>query len=175
MNTPQYMKQSLAFLHESFRTAGDGLTSEQLHHSPEGESHSIAWIQWHGARVEDLLVQQVFQGKPSIWNAGWAERTGLPAEGFGTGQSTPDAKAIRIRDTAAFAEYAQQVARETDALLDSLDDAALERRVSVAGRDESLGESITLHLVTHLNGHRGEVNLLRGEMGFQPVMVNRGG
>ena len=175
MNTPQFMKQSLGFLHESFRTAGDGLTPEQLHHSPEGESHSIAWIQWHAARIEDLLVQQVFQGQPQIWNAEWARRTGLPADGFGTGQSTPDAKAVRIADSAAFAEYAQQVAKRTDALLDSLDDAALERHVTVGQRDETIGESITLHLVTHLNGHRGEVNLLRGEMGFQPVLVNRGG
>lgn len=170
------MKQSLTFIHRVFLTAGDGLTPEQLHFSPEGESHSIAWIQWHGARIEDLLVQQVFQGKPQIWEAeNWAERTGLPAQGFGTGQATDDAKAIRIKDLDAFHQYAEAVAKQTDAFLDGLDDAALERQVTLGQRQETLGESITLHLVTHLNGHRGEINLLRGEMGFQPVTANTGG
>jgi len=29
--------------------------------------------------------------------------------------------------------------------------------------------------VIHLNGHRGEVNLLRGMMGLDPVLLNQGG
>ena len=40
---------------------------------------------------------------------------------------------------------------------------------------ETLGQSITLHLCTHLNGHRGEINLIRGMHGLDPVRPNMGG
>ena len=176
MSATQYMKQSMNFIHGSLRTAGEGLTPEQLHFVPEGESHSIAWVMWHGARVEDLIVQQFIRGQQQEWESGaWAERTGLPVKGFGTGQSTEDAKAIHIDDLSAFAQYASTVAGHTDALLDSLSDDELDREVKVGQRTESVGQCITLHLITHLNGHRGEVNLIRGMMGFPPVLPNQGG
>ncbi|MGI8549306.1 MAG: DinB family protein [Dehalococcoidia bacterium] len=176
MSVIPYMKQSINFLQESFRTAGNGLTPEQLHFSPDGESHSIAWVQWHAARIEDLFIQQIFQSKPAEWDTGgWAQRTGLPEKGFGTGQPTEEAKAIRITGLDAFAQYAATVAGQTNAFLDSLDEKGLEREVKLGERTETVGESINLHFITHLNGHRGEVNLLRGTMGFQPVMPNRGG
>ena len=178
MSTAQYMKQSVRFVQEAFRTAGDGLSDEQLHHSPDGESHSIAWVQWHAARIEDLFIQQIFQQQRSEWEtSGWAQRTGLPEKGFGTGQPTAEAKSIRINDRAAFAQYAAKVADLTNAFLDRIeqDESLLAKEVKLGERTETLGESINLHLVTHLNGHRGEVNLIRGTMGFQPVMPNRGG
>ncbi len=176
MSATHYMKQSLNFIHGSLRTAGEGLTPDQLHFVPEGESHSIAWIMWHGARVEDLIVQQMIRGEKQEWESGgWADRTGLPAKGFGTGQSTEDAKSIRVTDLDAFAQYVKAVAGHTDALLDSVSDSELEREITVGQRTESVGQAITLHLITHLNGHRGEVNLLRGMMGFAPVLPNQGG
>src|SRR5579884_106458 len=172
MSTAEYMRQSISFLQESFRSAGDGLTDEQLHWSPEGESHSIAWVMWHAARIEDMFVQRIFQGQPQEWDSGgWAARTGLPEKGFGTGQPTAEAKAVRIADRQAFAEYQAAVARGTNAFLDrgAADEGLLAQEVKLGERTERIGESITLHLITHLNGHRGEVNLLRGEMGFPPV------
>jgi hypothetical protein len=176
MAATTYMLQSLDFLHRAFRQAGDGLTPDQLNFVPEGESHSIAWVMWHAARIEDLIVQQVIQKRPAIWDTdGWADRLGLPAKGFGTGQTTEQAKAIRIADVAAFAGYADAVAGATRDFVAGLSDADLEREVQVGQRAESVGQCITLHLVTHLNGHRGEVNLLRGMMGLAPVLPNQGG
>jgi hypothetical protein len=104
MSAITYMKQSLAFIHGSYRQAADGLTPEQVHFVPEGESHSIAWVIWHGARVEDLIMQQIVKGVPQEWESGgWAARTGLPEKGFGTGQTTEEARAIRISDAEALA------------------------------------------------------------------------
>lgn len=40
---------------------------------------------------------------------------------------------------------------------------------------QTLNGPINLHLVIHLNGHRGEVNLLRGMAGFDPVLLDQGG
>ncbi|HWO93833.1 MAG TPA: DinB family protein [Dehalococcoidia bacterium] len=176
MDAIQGIRQGLDFIHRSFRSAADGLSDEQLHWSPEGESHSIAWILWHAARIEDLFVHQVFQGKPAEWDTGgWAAKTGLPERGFGTGQPTAEAKAVRIANLDAFAQYAAKVADLADELVAGLTEDDLNREVKLGERTETLGQSITLHLITHLNGHRGEINILRGMMGLQPVLPNQGG
>jgi uncharacterized damage-inducible protein DinB len=131
---------------------------------------------WHAARIDDLFVNQVFQGKAAEWDTGgWAAKTGLPEKGFGTGQSTEDAKNVRIKDMKAFEEYRETVIKQAEQFMDGLTDAGLTREVKLGERTETLGESINLHMVTHFNGHRGEINLLRGMMGFDPVMPNRGG
>lgn len=176
MSAVDFMKQTLDFIHRGFGGAPEGLSSEQLHFVPEGQSHSIAWCMWHGARVEDLFFQQLFQGKPAEWDTGaWAAKTGLPEKGFGTGQATDEARAVQITDLAAFRAYQAKVADLTTSFLESLTDADLGRDVKLRDRSETLGESINLHLVIHLNGHRGEVNLLRGMLGVDPVLLNQGG
>ncbi|MCZ2109342.1 MAG: hypothetical protein LC118_07230, partial [Dehalococcoidia bacterium] len=131
---------------------------------------------WHGARIEDLFFQQIFQGKQSEWDeGGWAAKTGLPEKGFGTGQSNEDARAVRITSRDAFRQYQQRVGERAMAYLDTIGDEDLTREVKLGEKTETLGESINLHLVIHLNGHRGEINLLRGMMGFDPVLLNQGG
>ncbi|HLZ71868.1 MAG TPA: DinB family protein [Dehalococcoidia bacterium] len=176
MGATDYMLQSMNFLHEAFRVATDGLSDEQLHHSAEGESHSIAWVLWHVARIEDLFVQRVFQEKPEEWaSGGWAAKTGLPEKGFGTNQPAAEAKALHVGDMAALRQYALAVAKRTDEFLTNADDRVLDREVTLGERKETIGQAITLHFITHMNGHRGEINQLRGEMGYQPVLPGRGG
>jgi uncharacterized damage-inducible protein DinB len=176
MSAIDFMKQTLEFIHRGFRGAPEGLSTDQLHFVPEGQSHSIAWCMWHGARIEDLFIQQVFQGKQSEWETGgWAAKTGLPEKGFGTGQSTEDASTIRINDLDAFKGYQARVAELAQSFLGSMTDDGLAREVKLGERTETLGESVNLHMVIHLNGHRGEINLLRGMMGFEPVLLNQGG
>ncbi|MCC7362761.1 MAG: DinB family protein [Dehalococcoidia bacterium] len=176
MTAVDFMKQTLDFIHRGFRGAPEGLSDEQLHFVPEGQSHSIAWCMWHAARIEDLFFQQIFQGtKSEFETGGWAAKTGLPEKGFGTGQSTEAAAAVRITSLDAFREYQARVAELATGYLGSLSDADLEREVKLGEKTETLGESVNLHLVIHLNGHRGEVNLIRGMMGLDPVLLNQGG
>jgi uncharacterized damage-inducible protein DinB len=176
MAATDFMKQTLDFIHRGFLGAPEGLTDDELHFVPEGQSHSIAWCMWHGARIEDMFFQQIFQGKQREWESGgWAEATGLPAKGFGTNQPTHEAKTVRIASLDKFRDYQKKVAQLSMDYLGSLSDTDLEREVKLGDRTETVGESINLHLVIHLNGHRGEVNLLRGMMGHPPVLLNQGG
>ncbi|MFN0093724.1 MAG: DinB family protein [Dehalococcoidia bacterium] len=175
MAAVDFMKVTLDFIHRGFRNAPEGLSDEQLHFIPDGQSHSIAWTMWHAARIEDLFFQQIFQGKPAEFETGgWAERTGLPAKGFGTGQSTEEAATVRIANLDQFLAYQAKVAELATAYLAGLSDEELKREVKLGQRTEQLGESINLHLVMHLNGHRGEINLIRGMLGFDPVLLNQG-
>jgi uncharacterized damage-inducible protein DinB len=110
-----------------------------------------------------------------VWSEEWAKRTGLPFEGFGTGMSDDDAQGLHIADMAAFGEYQQAVFAQTDAYLDTLTDADLEREMPTrGGGTESVGQAISLHMMGHFNGHRGEINTLRGMQGMPTVLAVEG-
>ena len=130
MSTIGFIKRGLDFAHKALADARNG-SDEQLHFVPPNGSHSIAWCLWHTTRVEDLIINARILKQPMIWNGEWAERTGLPAEGFG-------------------------------------------REVPSRTGTESVGEAISLHMLGHFNGHRGEINTLRGMQGMPTVMAAQG-
>jgi uncharacterized damage-inducible protein DinB len=173
MDTVDFIKRGLDFVHGALADARNG-TDEQLHFVPPDGSHSIAWCLWHTARVEDLIVNSRILNQPTVWNAEWAERTGLPAEGNGNGQPDAEAQQVRIGDMAAFAAYQEAVWAATARFLDGATEADLEREVPTRTGTESVGEAISLHMFGHLNGHRGEINILRGLQGMPTVMAAQG-
>ena len=170
MSTIAFIKRGLDFAHRALADARNG-TDEQLHFVPPSGSHSIAWCLWHTARVEDLIINSRILKQPQIWNETWARRTGLPVDGLGVGQSDADAQKIHIADRAAFAEYQDSVWAATARFLDTATDADLEREVQSRTGTESVGEAISLHLLGHFNGHRGEINTLRGMQGMPTVLA----
>ena len=173
MSTVEYISNTLEFVHRALADARNG-TDEQLHFVPDNGSHSIAWCLWHTTRIEDMLVNVRFRGGSPIWNGEWAERIGLPADGFGHGQSDEQAQQVRITSMDAFKEYQETVFAETAAFLDTASDADLEREVPAREGTESIGQAISLHMLGHFNGHRGEINTLRGMQGLPTVMAAQG-
>ena len=80
-----------------------------------------------------------------------------------------------IKDLHALTKYAEAVYAATDAFLDGLSDEDLSYEVKLGQRTETVSDNIRLHLLTHLNGHRGEINLIRGMQRLPPVMANARG
>jgi len=173
MNTVDFISRGIAFAHRALADARNG-TPDQLHFVPENGSHSIAWCLWHTARIEDLIINSRIRKQAPVWNEAWAERTGLPFEGTGNGLSDEDSQKIRIKDMAAFAEYQDAVWRETADYLAQATEADLEVKVPARNGTETAGEAISLHILGHFNGHRGEINLLRGMQGMPTVLVQEG-
>ena len=168
MDALEMLRDNLDFAHRTYIDARNA-TDEQLHFVPEGGSHSIAWCLWHTARIEDNLVQGRYRETELIWSADWASRTGLSAEGPFIGMSDEDAQKIRLTDRAAFFEYVDAVWASTMAFLGGLTADDLDREVRLGERVETLGASISTHMVGHFNSHRGEINWLRGMQGLAPV------
>jgi uncharacterized damage-inducible protein DinB len=173
MSTVDYMRNSLSFAHNALADARNG-TDEQLHFVPDSGSHSIAWCLWHTSRIEDLIINLRIREQPQVWNAEWAERIGLPFDGFGAGQSDDEAQEIRIVDMQAFGEYQDAVWQQTSDLFDELTDEELEREVPARQGTETVGQAIQLHMLGHFNGHRGEINTLRGMQGMPTVLAAQG-
>lgn len=173
MSRIKHMKWSLDFVHRALRDGCNG-TSDQIHFVPKGGSHSIAWCLWHTVRIEDLIVHARIKQTNPIWSEEWANKTGLPFDGFGAGQSDEDAQKVEISDMSAFKQYQDAVWEATENLLNSLSDKDLERQIESSTGTESIDESITLHMLGHFNGHRGEMNLLRGMQGLDPLLMVEG-
>ena len=172
MSTVDFIQRSLEFTHAALIDARNG-SDEQLHFVPEQGSHSIAWCLWHTSRVEDLIMSRVM-GEPQVWSEQWAERTGLPFDGFGTNMPDEDARQVRITDMDALAGYQDAVFERTAQFLAGASDEDLEREIPARNGSESVGEAISLHMMGHFNGHRGEINTLRGMQGMPTVMAAQG-
>ena len=172
MSTVEFIQRSLEFAHAALIDARNG-TDEQLHFVPEQGSHSIAWCLWHTSRVEDLIISRV-SDQPQVWSEEWARDTGLPFDGFGTGMSDEDAQQVHVADIDALAGYQDAVFERTAGFLAAATDEDLEREIPTRNGTESVGEAISLHMMGHFNGHRGEINTLRGMQGMPTVMAAQG-
>jgi uncharacterized damage-inducible protein DinB len=174
VSTAEYIRNTLAFAHRALTDATNG-TDEQLHFVPERGSHSIAWCLWHTTRIEDVIINARGRQEPQIWTEDWAARTGLPFEGNGNGMPDDEAREVHITDIDAFREYQRTVFQHTDDYLGSITDDELAREIPRRdGGTETLGEAISLHMIGHFNGHRGEINLLRGMQGMPTVLQREG-
>src|SRR5258708_26889666 len=67
-----------------------GLTDEQMRVRPREDLNSIAWLMWHIARAEDILVGQVVAGGAQLFDDGWKKRLGVTRPDFGIGMTSPE-------------------------------------------------------------------------------------
>lgn len=174
MTIVELMQLELKRVHRALEGTLDGLTPEQLHAVPGGnpKANTIAWGLWHITRTEDSVVRFILQNRRTpVWNeGGYAERLGLPPTAQGTGMSTEDAQALRIKDVALFREYMQKVWVSTDEFLATATPGFLDAKVTIKPLGEmeaarALGQVCVAHAFTHF----GEMELARLLVGAMPV------
>jgi hypothetical protein len=162
----------LGRLHKAFDAALEGLTPDQLHQVPAAHpaANTIAWGVWHYARTEDNVVRFILQNRrPIVWQeGGYADKLGLPPIAQGTGMSTAEAQALRIKDLGLFREYVARVWASTDEYLATVDPAALGATVTI----KPLGtmpaiRALAQVCVSHGFTHVGEIALARTLVGAQ--------
>jgi hypothetical protein len=170
MTASELIHLELKRLHTMLDGCLGGLTPDQLHAVPGGHprANTIAWNLWHVVRTEDNVVRFVLQNRrPPVWTeGGYADTLGLPPVAQGTGMSTADAQALRIKDVGLFREYAQKVWASSDEYLTAVDPASLDRVVTV----KPLGDMPVIRVlaqvcVAHGMMHVGEIDLARTLIG----------
>jgi DinB superfamily len=174
MTTLELVAFELGRLHTAFDKGLEGLTPEQLHQIPAGhpKANSIAWGVWHYVRTEDNVVRYILQNRrPIVWQeGGYPDKLGLPPVAQGTGMSTAEAQALRIKDLGLFREYMVKVWASTDEYLAKVAPAALDATVMI----KPLGEmpairALTEVCVTHGFTHLGEIELARTLVGARTI------
>lgn len=175
MDIVQFIDAELSRLHAMLERSVADLTPEQWHAVPAGhlKANHIAFEMWHYTRTEDNIVRFILQDRrPTVWmEGGWAEKLGLPPVAQGTGMTAEDAHALRIKDTAAFAEYRKQVWASTKEWLANPDPGEFEKVITVKPLGEmpkirALGQVCMTHGFTHL----GELELIRTLLDLPPAI-----
>ncbi|HET7341934.1 MAG TPA: DinB family protein [Methylomirabilota bacterium] len=166
MTTVELIRIELGRLHAGLDKVLQELAPEQLHRVPAGhpKANTIAWGLWHYARTEDNVVRYILQNRrPIVWQeGGYADKLGLPPVAQGTGMSTGEAQALRLKDVALFREYTQKVWASTDEYLAKVQPSALDATVTI----KPLGEmpavrALAQVCVGHGFLHLGEIELAR--------------
>jgi DinB family protein len=164
------MRDSLHQLHETWDKALADLTPDQLHFRPNGQGNHIGFICWHYVRTEDNIVQFILQNrKPTVWlEGGYDQKFGLPRTSQGTGMPAAEAAQMRLPAIAGWLAYQHAVWQATDAWLDGLTEAELQRLV----RFQPFGEipvltAVRIPLVNHGFMHVGQVQHLRQMQGLR--------
>src|SRR5438445_3851381 len=170
LTATDFIRANLRRLHAGLDKVMVELTPDQLHAVPAGhpKANTIGWGVWHYTRTEDNIVRWVIQErKPPIWvEAGYGEKLGLPPAAQGTGMSTAEAQALRIKDVALFREYMNKVWASTDEYLAKVDPAALDATVTIKPvGDMPALRALAQVCVGHGSLHLGEIELARTLVG----------
>jgi hypothetical protein len=163
MNGVESHKETLALVHDYLEGAFSGSEGETVTRTfPGATVGSIGSIYLHALASEDWATQQLLQGKPKLIDSGdWLARLGMePAK-------DPDWSKANM-NLAVMKELAQAVYGATDAYLNSITDADLDKQIPWhSGMTHSAGWVLADVIHAHLGTHAGEIAALKGVMGLQ--------
>lgn len=148
-------------------SAVEGLTAEELRHSPEPGANTIGWLAWHLARVQDHHVAELLD-TDQLWVSGdWSDRVGVTADpdDIGYGHDRAEMEAVRPDGPEVLVDYLDAVQQRTRQMLGSLADTDLDRIV-----DRRWDPPVTLgvRLVSIADDslqHAGQAAYVRGLLG----------
>ena len=108
----------------------------------------------------------------TVWaEGGYAEKLGLPPVAQGTGMTTEQAQALRIKDVALFKDYIQKVWASTEDFLVKTSPGDLEAMVTVKPLGDMPGiRALGQTCVSHGMSHAGEIELARTLIGVGPAI-----
>ena len=170
------------------RTLG-GLTDEQWRVRPREDMNSIAWLVWHIARAEDIMVNRVLAGRSQVFDDAWLKGLGITRRDFGIGMSSAEVTDLtRQIDIGALRAYRDAVGLRTREVVGGFKDQdwqgeivapAMEQAAAegafAATRAEGVVKAFTGRpramvlsgiALFHSAGHLGEAVTVRGAGGF---------
>lgn len=169
MELIDYIQRTFAGMRRSLDGVMQDMTPALFNWAPPGTANTISATFVHLLNSEDHFIQDVLQGKPSVWESGgWSAKTGIPKPP-GIGQ---DWSAFKRQPTAIqpLLEYKAAVWAATDAYLAVLTPAELDRQVPFAGGTRTVAEMLML-AVSQAHGHSGEIAALKGVQGAKGLPI----
>jgi hypothetical protein len=165
-----------------------GVSDDQMRVRPREDLNSLAWILWHIARAEDIMVNPVLAGRAQVFDDAWLRRLGIERRDFGIGMTSAEVwELTRAIDVGALREYRDAVGRRTREVVGGFGpedwqgetQAADLERAAAAGafgtRREGMIKTFTGRpramvlsgiALFHPAGHLGEATTVRSAGGF---------
>jgi hypothetical protein len=151
-------------LQENLMRTLEGLSQEEIEYQPDKESNSIGFILWHQTRAEDMMVNNILQGKPEIWETGgWAKKLGYPEDfnDSGWGYTAEQLAEFKTPPLQSLKSYAETVRAATEAYLSDLKPESLDE-VKTAPFGEMPASAVLTMLLNELGLHIGQITYIRG-------------
>ncbi len=140
----------------------EGLTDAELRWQATLDSNSILWLVWHMAKVEDGWLNSSIGGGESVWDSGgWAEKTGIPYEGGGYGQTADEVRSMPAVPVTDLVEYFDAVRSETFKVIDGISDEDLSKSLTRGNRSVTWSW-ILGHVLAEEAQHLGQIGFIRG-------------
>ena len=113
---------------------------------PQNCEHSVAWILWHMARIEDVAMNLLVAGSPQIYLEGnWPQRIKAPVAHSGNAMDEKDVAELSAQiDIEALRAYRLAVGVRTQEVISKLQPADLKRKVEAAHIQRVLDEGAIL-------------------------------
>ncbi len=109
----------------------DDMTEVQIRRIPRNREHSVAWVLWHIARIEDVAMNLLVAGSPQILQRdNWLER--MKVNVAYTGNAMDPAAVAQLSatiDVAALRDYRVAVGCRTREIIMQLEPQALKQKV----------------------------------------------
>jgi hypothetical protein len=169
MNVIEYIKLQMVGVRRSVDRVMNDMTPELFNWAPPGTANTISATFVHLMKAEDDFLQEVIQGKPSVWESGgWSQKTGIQnPPGIGEDWSEFKHRQVAIQP---LQEYKAAVWAATDAYLDSLTPEMLDRKLDFHGNERSVGAMLFLSGSQSLS-HIGEIAALKGIQGAKGLPI----
>jgi len=107
-----------------------GLDAKTLRARPRPSVNSVAWLVWHMARVEDVVVNHVIVAGAQVLDDGWLRRLAIERRDIGTAMTSEEVTALSGRiDLDALAAYRSAVGWRTREVVRSLAASAWDEEI----------------------------------------------
>jgi DinB superfamily len=163
----------------------NGLTEDQMRLRPREDLNSIAWILWHVARAEDIILNPVLTGRDQLFDDAWMKRLGVTRKDFGVGMKSPEVTDLtRSINLDALREYRDAVGKRTRELIGGFQPQDWEGQVQQSAMERAAAEGavpppmvqafsgrpraavLSGIALFHPAGHFGEATTIRSAGGF---------
>lgn len=175
------LQRRMRAMHSLYYQAVSSMGIEHVNHFERDGVLPIAFSLFHATNIEDASFMLI-TGAPPIWDQRWQARVAMAVDDHGKHLPVTEMVQQRIGDYTAFGEYQLAVFERTEAHLDGLDPADLDRIVigrpfppqiestysaRVAGPEGiTVLDAFECWLYQHGLRHMGEMELARALVGL---------
>lgn len=113
------------------------LTDQQIKELPSRAEHSIAWVIWHMARIEDVTMSMLVAGAEQLFTRDeWMPRLGIAAQHTGNAMAKDEIAALsEAIDVDGLLNYRAAVGRRTEVIAKELAPGDIRQKVSSSRLD----------------------------------------
>ena len=139
----------------------DDMTEERIRRIPQNCEHSVAWLIWHLARIEDVAMNILVADSPQILHRdGWFERLEIAARDTGNAMAAEGVATLSAAiDIEALRAYRVAVGRRTREIVTQLEPEELKQKVDPARLQQVLDEGAVVEAASGLIAYWSKRNI----------------